>query len=164
MKRLNTFTGSLFYSKISLNMIAKNKINELKGELKKISTQIINVLTDYPEIVLASLYGSSLHGRLRQSSDIDIGIASTKALSFDKLCEIRIRLSNTLKREVDLIDLWRMEGRILVESICGGKILLMKASQVLAHFMKKIVYYSSDFEPLVNSMVKKRLGRYFHVK
>ncbi len=131
---------------------------------KNISLRIHSVLNDYPEIVLASLYGSSLHGRMRQSSDIDIGIASTEELSFEKWSEIHIQLCRTLKKEVDLVDLRRLEGRILLESICHGNIIVMKDSQVLLYFMKKIVYFSSDFEPLVNGMVKKRLERYFHVQ
>lgn len=130
--------------------------------LKKITSQILSVLNNYPEIVIASLYGSSLHGRMRQSSDIDIGIASMQDLAFEKWSEIRTRLSLALKREVGLVDLRRLEGRILLESICHGKIILMKTSQVLVYFMKKIVYYSEDFEPLVKDMVKKRLERYFH--
>ena len=80
--------------------------------IKKITSQILSVLNNYPEIVIASLYGSSLQGRMRLSSDIDIGIASTEALSFEKWLEIRTRLCKALKKEVDLVDLWRLEGRI----------------------------------------------------
>ena len=131
--------------------------------IKKITSQILSVLNNYPEIVIASLYGSSLQGRMRLSSDIDIGIASTEALSFEKWLEIRTRLCKALKKEVDLVDLWQLEGRILLESICHGKIIVMKTSHVLVYFMKKIIYFSADFEPLTKEMVKKRLERYFHV-
>jgi len=131
--------------------------------LQKVISETHAVLDDFPEIVLASLYGSCLHGRTRLSSDVDIGIASTETLSLEKWLEIRMRLCKALKKEVDLLDLRQHEGRILLESLCHGKIIIMKSSHVLVYFMKKIIYFSADFEPLIKEMVKKRLERYFHV-
>lgn len=131
--------------------------------LQKVISKTRAVLEDFPEIDLACLYGSSLHGRMRLSSDIDIGVASTEDLSFEKWLEIRTRLCRALKKEVDLVDLRQLEGRILLEAICHGKIIVMKTPQILVCFMKKIIYFSEDFEPLVKNMVNKRLERYFHV-
>ena len=131
--------------------------------LQKTISTIITVLEGFPEIVVASLYGSSLQERMRPSSDIDIGVASTKALTFEKWSEVRLELCRALKKEVDLVDLWQLEGRILLESICHGKIIVMKTSHVLVYLMKKIIYFSADFEPLTKNLVQKRLERYFHV-
>jgi len=121
--------------------------------------QIIqDVLTRFPEIKIVTLFGSAASGRLKPNSDIDIAVAAQEKLSFDQKFDIMIALTNTLIREIDLIDLQAVAGPILEEALCTG--IVIKKTDLFAKLIQKMWYNQADMMPLTRMIIKKRCQRF----
>ena len=62
-----------------------------------------DILIGYKSIIFAYIFGSYVQGKDRADSDIDIAIYLEENLDIDTYLEIKIRLTEACKREVDLI-------------------------------------------------------------
>jgi predicted nucleotidyltransferase len=72
--------------------------------LERVREITLQVLGDHDARVY--LFGSSVTGRLRQSSDIDVAIDAVRALPSGLLAELRERLEeSTIPYDVDIVDL-----------------------------------------------------------
>ena len=62
-----------------------------------------NILIEYENITFAYIFGSYAQGKIRVDSDIDIAIYLEKKIDIETYLEIKMYLSETCKREIDLI-------------------------------------------------------------
>ncbi len=114
-----------------------------------------------PEIKLAVLYGSAAKGNLRNSSDIDIAVSGREALDRDLLFSASSEISLLLGREIDLLDLHRVEGLILYRIMTEGKRIKTDAT-LYVKFQGKALGYFEDFKPLQDMMRKARIERFIN--
>ncbi len=69
------------------------------------------------------LFGSYARGTQNTESDIDIAIKSVKEISKKEIFNIRLELEETIKKEVDLINLDTINDDFRYEILMNGKIL-----------------------------------------
>jgi predicted nucleotidyltransferase len=121
---------------------------------------IIQVLENFPLILLSTLFGSASRNQLRPDSDIDIGVAADRPLSAEQYLEITLELSSRLNREVDLVDLNEAKGLILSEALCSGIILFCRNTNLLSGLIRKVWMYNSDMLPHVRKILEIRNQRF----
>lgn len=124
--------------------------------------EIRRVLEDYPQIQLATLFGSAARGRLTDRSDIDIAVAAQTPLSWDVRIELADRLTQALHREVDLVDLQSVAGTILAQSLCHGRVVLKKDTVVYAELLKRLWFNQADMMPYTRRILTERRRRFLH--
>lgn len=73
------------------------------------------------EVIL--LFGSYARGTQNAESDIDIAIKSNKEISKKEIFEIRLELEETIKNDIDLINLDNINDDFRYEILMNGKIL-----------------------------------------
>ena len=93
-------------------MIDNRKIEIIKKVLVK-------ALAPY----LIYIFGSSVKGRGREDSDIDIAILTDRQIDEYKLFILSQKLADVLKREVDLVDLRKASTVFKVQIIKTGKLI-----------------------------------------
>ena len=62
-----------------------------------------DVLMKYEDIIFAYIFGSYAKGNIRKDSDIDIAIYLKDSIGSYKYLDMKMKLSEALKREVDLV-------------------------------------------------------------
>ena len=93
-------------------MIDNRKIEIIKKVLVK-------ALAPY----LIYIFGSTVKGRGREDSDIDIAILTDRQIDEYKLFILSQKLADVLKREVDLVDLRKASTVFRVQIIKTGKLI-----------------------------------------
>lgn len=124
-----------------------------------LSSQILDVLKGFPEILVAILFGSAARGRLMPSSDIDIGVAALRTLTLERKLELHEALARVLPNEVDLVDLQEVNGPILQQALCRG-VLLKSSSPVYAALIRKMWFNQADMMPLTRMILRKQAQRF----
>lgn len=92
-------------------------------EKRKIIKETILKKVDCEAILL---FGSYARGTQNAESDIDIAIKPNRKLSKKEIFEIRLELEETIKRDVDLINLDYINDDFRYEILMNGKILYCK--------------------------------------
>ena len=114
------------------------------------------------EVDVCILFGSAATGELTAESDIDIALCGERSFGADSLVEIGLELESRLGRAVDILDLARLDGLILREVLSTGRKILNRRPELLAHHIKRMLFYSADMYPLYRRMVRSRLKRFVH--
>jgi len=102
--------------------------------------KIREILSKFPQIVFATIFGSAVSGRITSLSDVDIAIAGERELPYETRIDLCVSLSRALNREVDLIDLHTVNGLILKEALCSGTIIYRRNPAIYAGLLKKMWY------------------------
>jgi predicted nucleotidyltransferase len=123
---------------------------------------INKVLERYPEITIATVFGSISKNRMTQDSDIDIGIAGDVVFTFDFKNALMIELSSVLSREVDIVDMRAVSGTILKQALSSGQIIKKDSNPTLVFLMKKLWYDQADMMPLVDRIAQSHIRRFIH--
>ena len=123
---------------------------------------IQNVLENFPEVHIATLFGSAAQDRMTATSDIDIAIACKKPLSSKEKISLSAALETAVQRNIDLIDLQQVSGPILQQALCTGRIILKKSTPLLADLLKKMWYNQADMMPHTVMIMRKQIQRFTH--
>jgi len=129
----------------------KNKeiINALQGVLKK-----------FPEIKIATLFGSAATNRLTPDSDLDIAVSADVPLSFDQKYELMSDLCATFSRAIDLIDLQSVAGPILQEALCTGIVVKKDSISLYYQLIMRMWLNQADMMPLTRMIIINRCKRF----
>lgn len=73
------------------------------SEFKSVGKQVVNILKHYP-IAKAAIFGSFAKGKENKSSDIDILIEVSQAISLFQILKIEKELQKATKRKIDLVE------------------------------------------------------------
>ena len=117
-----------------------------------------------PEIILAIIYGSYARGTETETSDVDIAAAMSEAMDLDARLSLQVELSILLKKEIDLVDIWKIKGlihyKVFTEGLCIKK--YENEGQNLFHknFMTALYWYE-DYYPLYKRSQKYILEKAF---
>ena len=121
-----------------------------------IKQKVQAVLTEFPDIMFAVVFGSYASGKQTENSDVDISVAAYDVLSFEVLQDIRKKFTDCLDRDIDLIDLNAVSGLILKEALTTGKVVFNKDPELYAALMKKMLYNQADMMPYYNRILSER--------
>ena len=125
-------------------------------------SSIQNVLEKFPEILIATLFGSAAQDRMTDTSDIDIAIACRQRLSCEEKMSLAAALETAAQRSIDLVDLQQVSGPILQQALCTGRIILKKSPPLLAELLKKMWYNQADMMPHTTMIMRKQVRRFSH--
>jgi uncharacterized protein len=125
-----------------------------------INDRIREVLSKFPQIVFATVFGSAATGRITPLSDVDIAIAGERELSFATKMDLSVALSKALGHEVDLVDLHAVSGLILKEALCSGEIIHRGKPAIYAGLLKKMWYNQQDMMPHYRRILKNNCERF----
>ena len=129
---------------------------------QQVQTAILHVLEAFPEIKIASVFGSAARGRLTSMSDIDVAVAAETKLPLATRLAMALQLSQALHREVDLIDLQDVTGEILQQSLCQGVKLLQKDAGLYARLIQRLWFDQADMMPYRRRILAERRRRFLN--
>ena len=89
--------------------------------LPGIDAVLLDVLTRFPALVLALVFGSVAQGRQRADSDLDIAVAANRALTATEKMDIMAALAERTGRPIDLIDLKMVAEPLLGQIVRHGR-------------------------------------------
>lgn len=120
-----------------------------------VDLQLREILSNFPQITLAILFGSLASGRQKPDSDLDIAIAAGHTLSMDEKIAIIGMLAEHIGRPVDLIDLTTVTEPLLGQivrhgrRICGS--ITLHGNLISRHLLEQ-----EDFMPYRNRILAER--------
>jgi predicted nucleotidyltransferase len=120
------------------------------------------LLSNYPEIKVATLFGSASSNRLTDKSDIDVGIAGETEFPYEFKNKVMVELSLALSREIDIVDMRSVSGSILKQSLCSGILIKKESQQALVFLIKRLWYNQSDMMPLVDRIEKAHIRKFLN--
>ena len=127
-----------------------------------IVSNIVQVLDEFPQVRIGYVYGSAARDRMTGASDVDVAVAAESPLDLETRLDIAVRLSQTLHREIDLIDLNAVSGDILRRSMCDGTKVLQKDANLHARLVKRLWFEQADMMPYIRRIRAERRRRFLH--
>jgi len=108
--------------------------------VKKIQSKIIKTLSDEIEsLELIMLFGSATSLIYQKNkSDIDIAFLASRSINNVLRWNIQEKLASLLNSDVDLVDLRSSNDVLRFEVITKGKILFIKPSNKMEHFLDSV--------------------------
>ena len=108
---------------------------------------------------VALVYGSAAAGTMRRDSDVDVAVLFDRPLDMDARLALWGRLSDALRHEVDLVDLYDLGGEILHQVLTKGRVVIKNDETAYYGLVKRMVYDREDFMGLVRQAQRERIGR-----
>jgi predicted nucleotidyltransferase len=124
--------------------------------LGDIEQRIGEVLTRYPAVTLAILFGSLAAGRAHSNSDLDVAVLATTPLTSQARVNMMGDLALAFGRPVDLIDLSRTHCPLLQQVLTRGRLVLCKDRSQYAELIRRMAYEEADFMPYYRRILAVR--------
>jgi uncharacterized protein len=109
-------------------------------------SQLSVVLSEFPQIELAVLFGSIARGRERPESDVDIAVAARRALSAEEKIAVVEAMAERTGRPIDLVDLRTVAEPLLGQILRHGRRLLGSDS-AYGDLISRHLFEQADFMP-----------------
>jgi predicted nucleotidyltransferase len=122
--------------------------------------KIREVLSSCHGITICIVYGSAVTGKLNVMSDIDIAVAGNKVLDVNAKLSLTLALSESIGRDVDLVDLRTVSGLIVKNIITKGIRIKCMDKNYFARLIKDTWFFNEDFLPAVRNILYKRARRF----
>ena len=132
------------------------RANQAKRDTAQcIGDQILEVLTNFPAIELAVLFGSVAQARQRPDSDIDIAVEAGRVLdAADKIAIIEA-LAERTGRPIDLIDLKTVSEPLLGQIVQHG-LRLQGSDSAYGRLISRHLFEQADFMPYRSRILAER--------
>jgi len=121
-------------------------------KIKIIKKVLVDALAPY----LIYIFGSTVKGRGREESDIDIAILRDKKIDEYELFILSQKLADILKSEVDLIDLSKASTVFRIQIIKTGKLIYNSDNLNKMYFqmrtMKDYVLLNEERQEIINKI------------
>lgn len=128
----------------------------MRSHIKKaIDTQIEEVFTHFPEIILVVLFGSVALGRQRADSDLDIAVAAKQALTIDERMALIGALAERTGYPVDLIDLKVVSEPLLGQIVRHGR-RVIGSDTLFGELISRHLFEQADFMPYRARLLAER--------
>jgi len=98
----------------------------------------------------------------RPDSDVDIALLFDRPLDAERKLKLITGLEGALRREVDLVDLFSLNGTILKQVLHKGLVLIQVKPEAMAELTRKMIYNQADMMPYVSRTLKERQRRFIH--
>ena len=99
---------------------------QLQLDFEKIKRQAARFATRRANIAALYLFGSASTGKMRSTSDIDIGVMSTRGIDGFEKATMETELSNLLQRDVDIVVFHQADTLLQHQILKYGKLLYVK--------------------------------------
>jgi len=119
-------------------------------------------LAGEPGIKVVIVYGSASSGKMRPGSDVDVAVLFDGPLDMDVRIALWGRLTDAVRREVDLVDLHDLGGEILHQILTKGRVVIKNDAHAYFRLLQRMIYDREDFIPQVRRAQRARIGRMIH--
>ena len=109
-------------------------------------SQLNAVLSAFPQIELAVLFGSVARGRERPESDVDVAVAARRALTTAEKIALVEAMAERTGRPIDLVDLRTVAEPLLGQILRHGRRLLGTDS-AYGELISRHLFEQADFMP-----------------
>lgn len=113
------------------------------------------VLTRFPSLTLALVFGSVAQGTARPDSDLDLAVAAKYALGVDDKMAIIEALAECTGRPIDLIDLAEVGEPLLGQILRHGRRIL-GGDGAHGRLISQHLFEQADFLPYRNRILTER--------
>lgn len=113
------------------------------------------LLTHFPDIRVAALFGSMAKGTERPDSDIDVAVQTNKTLSAAERIAITEAIALAFNRPVDLIDL-RTAGQPLLDQIVSSGLQVTGSRHLWGDLIYRNIMENEDFVPYQKRILEGR--------
>ncbi len=137
-------------------VILKSMERQNPSHTADLDRKIESVMSRYPSVVLAILFGSMAQGRTRNDSDLDIAVASSTPLTAQTHIAIIEDLALAVGRPVDFIDLDRTHNPLLRQILTKGRKVLCHDRTRYAELILRMVYEEADIMPYYRRILSER--------
>lgn len=120
-----------------------------------VDTQLRDVLTHFPALVLAIMFGSVAQGRQRADSDLDIAVAADHPLTAAEKIAMTQALAEKTGRPIDLIDLATVTEPLLGQIVQHGRRLL-GCDTIFGNLISRHLFEQADFMPIRARVLAER--------
>ncbi|MEK7792393.1 MAG: nucleotidyltransferase domain-containing protein [Pseudomonadota bacterium] len=120
--------------------------------------QLAALLSRYPEIRLAILFGSMATGRTRADSDIDLGLLAQAPLTAGLTLQLTQAIGVEFGRPVDIVDLYHVPEPITGQVLKG--IRLYGDNATYARLLTRHLLNVADFLPLHQRILTERRNKW----
>ena len=121
---------------------------------------VANTLAKEPGLMVAIVYGSAATGKMHRDSDVDVAVLCDQPLDVDARLALWGKLTDALRREVDLVDLHGLGGEILHQILTKGRVVIKNDVQAYFRLLQRMVYNAEDFMPQVRQVLRRRIERF----
>jgi predicted nucleotidyltransferase len=125
----------------------------------KLLAALQGVLRDFPSVSVAILFGSLARGTATPSSDIDLAVQATPALSPLAWGELVARLAETCGRPVDLLNLAEV-GEPLLGQILQNGVRVVGNNADFADVIIRHLRETEDFLPYRRRILESRRAQW----
>ena len=119
-----------------------------------IATAVTQVLSRFPQIRLAILFGSCAKGNATTASDVDLAVQADKPLDAELSIRLIGAMAEQLGRPVDLIDLHTAGEPLLGEVLKGRR--LLGSDTHFARLITRHLLDAADFLPYRERILSER--------
>ncbi len=120
-----------------------------------IDEQLREVLSGFPQIKLAILFGSVANGKAKVHSDLDLAVIAEKPLQAAEKIQIIEALAMATGRPIDLVDVYAAPEPLLGQVLKHGRRVL-GTDQTYAKLLYRHLIEQADFVPLQNRILTER--------
>jgi predicted nucleotidyltransferase len=114
-----------------------------------------------PDIELALVYGSFAADRVAAHSDLDLAVAARLPLALSDKLSLAAELGMITGREIDLVDLRKVEGLILHRILTRG-LVIKRSPSLLAALSIKALSFADDWLPYQRRIRRAKNERFAH--
>jgi len=122
--------------------------------MSPLAQQLTELLSNYPQIELAILFGSHAAGTASADSDIDLAIRAEKPITADLKLELMEQIGARFGRPVDIVDLHAAAEPVLGEVLKGQR--LLGSDESFARMLTRHLFNMADFVPLQQRILAER--------
>lgn len=122
--------------------------------------QLAALLSRYPEIRLAILFGSMATGKARADSDIDLGLLAQAPLTAGLTLQLIQAIGAEFGRPVDIVDLYHVPEPITGQVLKG--IRLYGDNATYARLLTRHLLNVADFLPLHQRILTERRNKWIN--
>lgn len=120
-----------------------------------IDDQLREVLSGFPQITLAILFGSVASGKAHAQSDLDLAVIAAKPLQAAEKIQIIEALAMATGRPIDLVDVHFAPQPLLGQVFKHGRRIL-GSDTAYAQLLYRQLIEQADFAPLQNRILSER--------
>jgi predicted nucleotidyltransferase len=120
-----------------------------------LDSQLRGVLSHFPNVVQALVFGSAATGKQRPDSDIDIAVTAHQPLTADERIDLIASLAESTGRPIDLIDLNVVAEPLLGQIVRHGRRLL-GSDGAYGQLISRHLFEQADFMPYRNRILAER--------
>lgn len=134
-------------------------------DVQFIKQKITPVLSAYPDVELAYLFGSQVNEHIGPMSDVDIAVLFQRPVDIAVMMALKHQIGEILQcSHVDLISLNSASIELSYSVICNGKNIYMTDLATLVEYEAKVLSLYGDYLPVLKSQKQDLLNRSNHEK